>query len=335
MASKKERPTNSGSYGTSEKRDLFNPQNKQLLIEFLSYCSSQNLSKESIRQYENKIEIFFVWLLESRDNKSFFDITKKDIMIWQSEMINEGKSSSTIRQYRSALSSMSKYIEDVCDEHKGFKNIINKIPAPKSEYIRKKTYLPGSDFLMLKEELKKRKQWQKLCYLSLAYDAASRKSECHQTLKQIDFEHNETTIVRGKGGKKFTQPFSNETAVYIKKWLEVRGEDDCDKLFVIKTKAGKVSPISKSTLNGWCKYFSKVYKELTGKDEWIYPHCFKLNRLSNLYHEDNLPLEIVQEYGHHNEPTTTLNNYIEKKASKTNAIVFKKQNESKDLEGLR
>jgi integrase len=180
---------------------------------------------------------------------------------------------------------------------------------------------------MLEEELIKRGQWQKLCYLSLAYDAASRKSECHQTLKQIDFEKNETTIVRGKGGKKFTQPFSDKTAGYMKKWLEVRGEDDCDKLFIIKTKAGKLKPISKGTLNGWCKYFSKVYKELTGKDEWIYPHCFKSNRLSNLYNEDSLPLEIVQEYGHHNDPSTTLNNYIEKKPSKTNAIVFKKQNE--------
>lgn len=332
MASKKERPTNVGCYGTSEKRAFLNKENKQILEEFLSYCSSKNMSQESIIQYKNKIEIFFVWLLENKENKSFLEITKKDIMLWQSEMVNNGKSSSVIRQYRSALSSLSKYIEDVCDEYKDFKNIVNKIPAPKTEYTRKKTYLPGSDFVMLENELVKREEWQKLCYLSLTYDAASRKSECFQSLKQIDFEKNETTIVKGKGGKKFTQPFSNKTAIYIKKWLESRGEDDCDKLFVTKTKEGTIKPISKNTLNSWCKHFSEIYKELTGKDEWIYPHSFKTNRLSNLYHEDNMPLEIVQDYGHHNEPTTTLNSYIEKKTSKTNAIVFKKQNETNEEE---
>lgn len=330
MALKAERPTNSGSYGTVEKRNLFNPQNIQLLEEFLSYCSSKGMSKESIIQYKNKVEIFFVWLLERKDNKSFIEVNKKDIMLWQSEKVNEGKSSSTVRQIRSALSSLSKYIEDICDEYKDFKNIINKIPAPKTKYIREKTYLPDSDFIMLKEELKKRNEWQKLCYLSLAYDAASRKSECHQTLKQIDFVKNETMIVIGKGGKTFTQAFSDETAGYMKEWLKIRGEDNCDKLFVIKTQKGIVKPISKNTLNGWCKYFSKVYKDLTGKDEWIYPHSFKTNRLSNLYHEDNIPLEVVQSYGHHNDPSTTLNSYIEKKSSKINAMIFKKQNESNE-----
>lgn len=327
MASKSERPTNSGKYNTSVKRDKFNPINKQLLHEFISYCGSRGLTKDSIVQYTNRIETFFVWLLENRNNKSFLEVTKKDIMIWQSEKVSIGKSSSNIRQIKAALSSLSKYIEDVCDdEYPNFKNIINKIPAPKLEYVRKKTYLPDSDFTMLKNELKNRGEWQKLVYLSLAYDSASRKSEVHQTLKTIDFENNETTIVRGKGGKKFTQPFSDETAEYIKKWLEVRGNDDCDKLFIIKSD-DNVRPISKGVLNAWCEYFSQVYKELTGKDEWIYPHCFKSNRLSNLYHEQKVPLEIVQQYGHHSSPDVTLKSYIEQKSSTVRDIIFNKNKE--------
>jgi integrase len=220
---------------------------------------------------------------------------------------------------------MSKYIEDVCDdEYPTFKNIINKIPAPKLEYTRKKTYLPDSDFTLLKNELKNRGEWQKLSYLSLAYDSASRKSEINQTLKNIDFVNNETTVVRGKGGKKFTQPFSDETAEYIKKWLEVRGTDNCEKLFVIQSHDNTVRPISKGILNAWCVYFSDVYKEITGKDEWIYPHCFKSNRLSNLYHESKVPLEIVQQYGHHSSPDVTLKSYIEQKSSTVRDIIFKK-----------
>ena len=323
MAKKSDRPTHYSTYGTIEKSPQFNPINLQLIEEYLSYCISQGLSSESIKQYKNKVEIFFVWLLENRNNKSYIDVTVQDIMIWQAEEVKAGKSSSTIRQIRSAVSGMSKYIENIYDkEYPSFRNVWKRLPAPKQEYIRAKTYLPESEFILLIKALIEREEWQKLAYLTLSYDAAGRKTEVWLASKYIDWERKETNVVRGKGGKTFSLPFSKETSVYLQKWIETRGEDNCDKLFIIKTADGKVKPISKQTLNNWCEYFSALYKELTGKDEWIYPHCFKANRLSNLYHEGHKSLELIQQFGHHNSSETTMKNYIQHKDSEVNKSIF-------------
>jgi integrase len=185
---------------------------------------------------------------------------------------------------------------------------------------------------MLKKALMEKNEWQKLVYLSLSYDSAGRKTEVWLVSKNIDWVNRETNIVRGKGGKTFTLPFSKETEIYIKKWLEVRGEDDCDKLFVMKTAEGKVRPISKQTLNNYCEYFSELYKELTGKEVNIYPHCFKANRLNSLYREDKLSLEVIQQFGHHSSSQTTLNNYIEHRQDDVNNRVFKDDKDNDDKE---
>jgi len=323
MTSKEKRPTHYSVYGTIEKASQFHPFNTQMLEEYLAYCLSKGLSSESIKQYKNKVEIFFVWLLESRNNKSYLELTPQDVMLWQGMEIKAGKSSSTIRQIRAAVSGVSKYIETMYDrEYPNFRNVWEKVPAPKQEYTREKTYLPESQFDLLKQALIERNEWQKLVYFSLSYDSAGRKTEVWLASKDINWDNRETNIVRGKGGKTFTLPFSKETAEYIKKWLAVRGEDDCDKLFVLKTAQGKVKPISKQTLNNWCTYFSELYKELTGQDVAIYPHFFKSNRLSNLYHEGHKPLEVIQQFGHHNDASTTMNSYIEHKNSEINKTIF-------------
>lgn len=321
------RPMNYSYYNTCDKRSQFHPDNIALLDEFIDYCISQNKSQETIKQYKNKIEVFFVWLLDERDNKSFLTLTKKDIMAWQGDKVKQHKSSSNIRQTRAALSSLSKYIEDVCDEYPNFKNIINKIPAPGTEYIRKKTYLSGEEIELIKQELIKREDWQLVVYLCLTYDSASRKSEIWQTLKNIDFKKRETNIVKGKGKKSFTMPFSKETSEYIKKWLEIRGKDDCEHLFITKTRDGKIRPIRKDATNVWCEYFSQILNELTGKEVKIYPHCFKSSRLSNLYHDKKVSLEIVQKFGHHSSAMTTLNNYIEERQSDVNNSIFNEGDE--------
>ena len=46
----------------------------------------------------------------------------------------------------------------------------------------------------------------------------------------------------------------------LKKWLEVRGDDDCPYMFVVKTKDGsKVRQIGYSAFNDWCiNEFSEI-----------------------------------------------------------------------------
>lgn len=307
------RKTTQHRYNTEELWSQCNEINITLSNEFMDYLSATGKSKETQLKYVNNLRIFFVWVLNNLKNKSIIDITKKDIMKWQNSMMVLELSSSRIRTMRSTISSLCNYIENMCDEeYPNFRNIINKVPAPKLEYIREKTYLTAEEFEIIKQELIIRQEWQKLVYFCLSYDSACRKNEAYGVMKNIDYENNKTNVVRGKGGKTFPLHFSSETKEYIKKWLEIRGEDNCDKLFITK-RNNEVKEAEPYILYNWCETFSKILKTKTGKDVVIYPHFFKSNRLSHLYYDSKLPINVIQEYGHHNDASTTLNSYIEKR----------------------
>jgi len=318
-------------YNTAEKRKDFNLENIQLLKDFLDYCESKGMSPESIKQYKNRLECFFVYLLLEKNNKSFIDLTKKDIILWQGSRIKLGKSSSNIRQSRASMSSLGNYIESIEEEnYPNYRNIIGKIPAPPNEQKREKTYLSEDQIILIENELLRREEYQKLVLISLLYDSASRKSELWQTLKEVDYTNRETKLVIGKGKKIFTLPFSKKTAEYIKLYLEKRGEDNSPFMFISKNKNGDVKQISKSSISSYCKYFSEILKELTSEDVNIYPHSFRCSRLSNIYHDKHLPVETVQKYAHHSNASTTINSYIEDRQGDTNKSVFKEDNEMEE-----
>jgi integrase len=325
------RKTNQNNYHTDEKWELCNPLNINLTSEFMDYLSASGKSIETQKKYLNNLQIFFVWVLDNLEDKSIAEINKKDFMKWQNYMAKKELSSSRIRMMRSSVSSLCNYIENMCDEeYPDFRNVVNKVPAPKLIYNREKTYLDFEDFEAIKQELIEQQDWQKLVYITLSYDSACRLGEAHKALKTIDFVNNKTNVVTGKGGKTFPLYFSDETKVYIQKYLEIRGNDDCDKLFIVKNN-GKIEPAKYSTLYKWCEKFSKILLDKTGKNMVIYPHCFKSNKLTHLYYDDKLPINVIQEYGHHNDSSTTLNSYIQKRDNDVLDQVFKKDRD-KDRE---
>ena len=64
----------------------------------------------------------------------------------------------------------------------------------------------------------------------------------------------------------------------LKKWLEVRGDDDCPYMFVVKTKDGsKVRQIGYSAFNDWC---INEFSEIVGRRTT--PHNFRRSRATNL-----------------------------------------------------
>jgi integrase len=295
-----------------------------LFDEFINYLNATGKSNETSSKYYNNLQIFFVWVLDNLNNKSIIDVTKKDIMKWLNFMAGLKLSPSRIRVLRSSVSSLCNYIENMCDEeYPNFRNIVNKVPAPKLELTREKTYLTIEDLEIIKQGLIEREDWQKLVYLCLSYDSACRRNEAFAVTKNIDFVNNKTNVVKGKGRKTFPLYFSDETAGYIKKWLEVRGEDDCEKLFIIR-KDGKVEEAKYTTLYNWTETYSKILKQKTGKNVVVYPHCFKANKLSHLYHEQKLPIDVIQQYGHHEDASTTLKSYIEKREDDVVNKVFNK-----------
>lgn len=97
---------------------------------------------------------------------------------------------------------------------------------------------------------------------------------------------------------------------WIKKWLKVRGEDNCPFVFVTKTynrdtDAYNVEQVSETTFNNWCKY---LFTKIIGRR--IHPHLFRESRATNLVVYEHKSPEVAQKLLGHNDVSTTKNHYI-------------------------
>ena len=85
----------------------------------------------------------------------------------------------------------------------------------------------------------------------------------------------------------------------IKKWLEVRGEDDCPYVFVTRY-GGKLKQVGESTLNNWC---SKDFASIIGRR--FHPHILREGKATTSVVEDGKSIESVQNLLGHNSSETT------------------------------
>jgi integrase/recombinase XerD len=176
------RKTEQHRYWSQEKWDRVNEKNKKLFNDFLRYCRSTDKSPDTIDSYESNLGIFFIWMLENADNKSFFDIKKYDIMNFQDWMVNtQNLSSNRVRQLKSTISSMSNFICDMLDEeYPNFKNIVNKIKPPAKQEVREKTVLTNEQIENLLNILVENKKYCQACLVACLAASGVRKGEIIQ-----------------------------------------------------------------------------------------------------------------------------------------------------------
>ena len=187
---------------------------------------------------------------------------------------------------------------------------------------------------MLCEELEKREEWQKLAYLVFSYSTGCRRAEARQLLKEVvDYEPKEKKIkiidedgneqeavsksyqthtIRCKGasivGKQRKLKFGEDAMCWLKKWLEIRGDDDCPFMFVIKQKDGTTRQVGEDTFNGWCQ---GLFTKIVGRR--VHPHLFRESRATNIVVYEHKSAEVAQKLLGHNDVSTTKNHYIIKK----------------------
>ena len=68
-----------------------NPENAQLLDDFVDYLRSIQRRESTIHGYINDIQIAFVWSLLHNNNAFYCDCTKRQIVRYQNWLINENK----------------------------------------------------------------------------------------------------------------------------------------------------------------------------------------------------------------------------------------------------
>ena len=84
---------------------------------------------------------------------------------------------------------------------------------------------------------------------------------------------NKTNIVRGKRGKTFPLIYLDDTKELIHQYLEWRGEDNIDSLW-IKGRGKTASEVDCSALYDRIVSISKVLSEVRGEEVNIFPHSF-------------------------------------------------------------
>lgn len=310
---------------TEEQWALVNIENRNMVKDFLE--QSTQLSTYTLNQYKSALEIYFWFIKENCEDKAFYDIRSRDFLKFQNWLVNRGLSSSAIKLKRSVVSSFNGYILLYYeDEYPDFKNYISKkIPNPPSAFVNAKEPLNLDEYKILCEKLEEKELWQQLAYLKFSFSTSARRNEVRQLLKSViiseplikDVESrdkNGNKIIlqsksyltedvrckgRGKIGKIRKLQFDQSAMDAIKKWLDIRGEDDCPYVFV-SIRGEKVSQARVEIFNYWC---TNILEPIVGRR--VHPHLLRESRATTLVVEQGKDISVAQKLLGHNSSQTT------------------------------
>ena len=299
--------------------------NRTILEEFL--MNSYHLSPQSKAAYRSNLMIWFNFVRTNLGNKPQTEIRPIEYMKFQSWLVSLGHSSSDISNKKSAISSLCNYIETYyLDIYPNFRSCIVKgMSKPEAKFVREKVPPTKEEMDTLIAEMEKREDWQKVAYLRYTYDTGCRRGESIQLLKEVvDYEPvvKEKEIIdedgelqtvtvkyyrsnktrckgRGETGKVRRLIFSQETMDAIKKWLEVRGEDDCPYVFVARHD-GEYCQISSAAINKWA---TNTFTPILGRR--FHPHILREARATIGVVEEGKSIESMQKLLGHNSSETT------------------------------
>lgn len=304
--------------------------NRKMVQEYLE--NRVNLSEKSQNAYSSALRIFFWWVFENLDNKECINIKKKEFMRYLNWLTNRGLSDSAIKFKKSAISAFCNYIVTMYEEeYPMFRSFVTSdMQVISTGYVHEKKPLTTEEYEKLCQQLEEMEEWQKLAWLKFSYSTGCRRAESRQLLKEIvdyqpiikevtttDEDGNEIKAIsksykthkirckgRSKQGKVRQLQFGEDAMNAIKKWLEVRGEDDCPYVFVTIDRNG-VNQTGETTFNSWC---SGLFTKLVGRR--VHPHLLRESRATNIVVEEHKSLETAQKLLGHESSETTVKHYI-------------------------
>ena len=313
---------------TDEEWLTVNEFNRNMVDDYLN--NQTHLSPQSLKAYRSALRIFFYWVKNNLNNKNCIEIRKKEFLRYMNWLANRGFSESGIKFKKSSVSAFNKFIENFYDEdYPSFRNYVtSEMQVPQTGKVFAKEPLTPAEMDHLCDVLKEREEWQKLAYVKFTYSTGCRRAESMQLLKEVvnyepkrkmvtivdenGKEHEVESVsykthdIRCKGrssaGKVRRLQFGQDVMDALKKWLEVRGNDDCPYMFVIKSKNGETHQVGMSTFNDWC---IGEFSDIVGRRTT--PHNFRRSRATNLVCYDHRALETAQKLlGHESSETTQM-----------------------------
>ena len=308
------------NFYTDELWEQVNKENKKIMEDFLQEYKQRKMSKGTISGYRNDLRIIMIYILRELDNRCVLDLKKKDFRNLSLYFTEECEmSAARTNRLKSAINSLLTFCEDDDDyEYKiNYAKKVRGIPKSRVKDDDDDFFFTYDEFIKVRDILVKKEKWQLACLWSIGFDSAARRNELFQVQKHGLLDGNKTNIVVGKRGKKFPLIYLDDTREIIRKYLEWRGDDDIDSLW-IKGSGDHKEPISDpNVLYDRIVSISKILSEVRGEPCNIFTHTLRHSRLECLSQGTDLrlldengnpkkfPLEQIQVFAHHSEPSTT------------------------------
>lgn len=305
-----------------EKWEIVNKYNKELVDDFLIELKSQKKKQGTIDQYRNDLRIILLYIFDELENKPICKLKKKQFRNLMLYFQEKGMSNARINRLMSALRSMLEFASNEEDYEDDIEiNYASKVKGLQKESVREIYFLTDEQVEGIYNYLVERKQYQKACFIALLYDSAGRRREIWQVEKHNLLESNFTNKVTGKRGKVFPLMYFDRTKEALKLWLEQRGEDDIDSLWVVGSGENK-RPASYETLYNWVQNFVDIYEELYGERMPFNAHSFRHSALESYSNGEHyvceklggkkFELEELKLLAHHSDISTT-SSYLKEK----------------------
>lgn len=278
-----------------------NPQNIELLNDFMDYLKSVQRSETTINAYKNDIEIAWVWCLQHNNNAFYCDWTKRNVMKYQNWLINEnGNSPARVRRLKAALSSLGNFVETILDEEfPDFRNIINKIENPVNQPVREKTVFSQEDVQEILDILVKKKKYEMACFVALGAYSGRRKSElCRFRISDFDKSRlvcdgslYKSAPILTKGNKMLEcYTLAHQFQPYLDLWMQSRESLCIESEWLFPNSSDASKHLGLSTVNSWAETLSRM----TGRD--FYFHALRHHYCSFLVRSgipDSMIVDIV------------------------------------------
>lgn len=308
---------------SEEDWNLVNKENQNIVNEFLE--QSTHLSPKSLEQYKSALRIYFKWIQENANNKAFYEIKPRDYLFYQNWLVKHGLSSAAVKMKRAAVSSLNGYVELYYEqEYPMFRNYISKkIASPAPSFVNKKDPPTLEEMEKIYSELEKKELWNVLAFVKFTFSTGCRRAEVAQLkrevinyepkIKMVSFFEDGIKVTkeakfyltheirckgRGVAGKVRVLQFDENTMIAIKKWLEIRGEDESE--FVFPSKDDFSTHIDPKTFNAWAK---RYIEPILGRR--FHPHAFREARATTLALEEGKSIDSIQSLLGHNSSQTT------------------------------
>lgn len=320
---------------SDEVYEKVNKESKLVLEDYILELKAKGRAVKTIEQYVFDIRMYLCYIYENANNKSILELKKRDFRNFFLMLQETGKSSARINRVQSSLRNLLEFVVDDEDEYEDYyQNPMKKIKSIEKNPTREIVFLEDKEIDYLLNYLIEHNKIQKALYVSLSYDSAGRRNEIIQVEKYsfLDDEKSTTNEVVGKRSKKFTLMYSNRTKEIAKKWLEERGEDDIDSLWVSYYN-GEARPLRYETLYAWAISFRSILESEYDKDLPLNPHSFRHSSLENYengtHHtlkylgEDKLDINTLRILANHNDISIT-QSYLKDKDSEVLNDLFSK-----------